>query len=495
MLLAELLTGIEKVVNATGTYQNREVEITGITCDSRAVEPGFLFAALPGLTVDGREFIGEAVAGGAVAILAPEGTVLKDNAQRLSLITDRNPRQCYAKMASAFHGELPECIAAITGTNGKTSVADFTKQIWAGLGLDAGSAGTLGISATIKDSEIEYPGNLTTPDPTDLHKVMAELARKGVDHMAIEASSHGLDQYRLDGFKFQIAAFTNLSRDHLDYHENLSSYFEAKLRLFEDLLMPDGTAILNADVPEFSRIKNLVEKRGCRVISFGRNGADITLNSCALHDQGQRVSITLDGKNTEFDLPLIGDFQVENVLCALGIVMASGIDAREAVKILPTLNGVRGRLEHAGTLPNGAAVYVDFAHTADAIESVLKTMRSHVSGRLIVLFGCGGDRDPGKRIEMGRAASENADVVILSDDNPRSEDPASIRAQALQGCPGALEIGDRATAIARGVSMLEPGDLFVVAGKGHEQGQIIGDKILPFDDVDVVRAAIAEMGS
>jgi UDP-N-acetylmuramoyl-L-alanyl-D-glutamate--2,6-diaminopimelate ligase len=484
------LARADKNVIASTPDQVLQDHITGITCDSRRVKPGFIFAALPGLRVDGRDYMDQAISSGAKAILAPEGTVLGSSSSQVCLITDQNVRQCYARMSSAFQPNQPQWIAAITGTNGKTSVASFARQIWSALGLKAGSIGTLGIQASGGDLEINNPGSLTTPDPADLHETLAELASMGVDHMAIEASSHGLDQYRLDGVKVNIAAFTNLSRDHLDYHGDVASYFQAKSRLFDDLLEADGTAVLNADGDEYLDLKDRVERRGCRVISYGRRGADIMLRGHDTHQTGQRISIVLHGRELHIDMPLIGAFQIENALCALGIIMASGEDPYLAVQVLSSLHGVRGRLELVETLPNGASVYVDFAHTPDALVTMLQALRAHVSGRLIVLFGCGGDRDPGKRVAMGRAAQENSDYVILSDDNPRSEDPAVIRAQAREGCPDSTEIGDRAEAIAYGIELMEAGDLLVVAGKGHEQGQVIGDTIHPFDDANVVRRVI-----
>ncbi len=505
-LITNALTDAGKKEQMISVAPISEHDVSGITCDSRNVVPGYVFAALPGINLDGRDFIAGAIDKGAIAIIAEQGTELKDLASPVALITDENPRQLYAKMAGAFYGAQPDCIAAITGTNGKTSVATFARQLWSGLGLKAGSVGTLGVQASGGGGsdrlDVDVPGSLTTPDPADLHKSIAALTAQAVTHLAMEASSHGLDQYRLDGFKINIAAFTNLTRDHLDYHGDFASYGKSKRRLFEELLEQGGTAVLNADTPEFSDLETLCEKRGCPVMSYGKAGRAIALLERVPHNGGQQVKLNIAGEVLEIDLPLIGAFQVENVLCALGIVMASGAEIHQVIKLLPTLEGVRGRLEHVANLPNsvtgasrtsGASVYVDFAHTADALESMLQTLRPHVRGRLLVLFGCGGDRDPGKRAPMGTAAANNADYVILSDDNPRSEDPASIRAQALVGCPEATEIGDRAAAIAHGISMLQQGDLFVIAGKGHEQGQIIGDEVRPFDDASVARSIIGEI--
>ncbi len=468
-------------------------DITGIACDSRRVEPGFLFAALPGTAADGRAFITDAIAKGASAILAPHGTTPDDLPEpAMPLITDQNPRHRYALMASTFYARQPASVAAITGTNGKTSVATFTRQIWSALGMRAASTGTLGTRATGGGLDLNLGGSLTTPDPADLHRTLAELAGYGIEHLAMEASSHGLDQYRIDGVDVAIAAFTNLSRDHLDYHGDEATYYAAKRRLFSDLLRSDGVAVLNADCTQFDELAAVVRKRGATMIDYGRAATDIRLDEALPVGDGQGLRLCVNGRDVERHLPLIGSFQTANVLCALGIVLASGADLMSALDALETLRGVRGRLQHAGKLPNGASVYVDYAHTPDALVNVLQAVRPHASGRVSVVFGCGGDRDSGKRVEMGRAAAGHADQVFVSDDNPRSEDASAIRAQAMTGCPDALEIGDRAEAIQRAVAALEAGDLLVVAGKGHEQGQIVRGEVLPFDDVDVVQRAIAD---
>lgn len=469
-------------------------EITGITCDSRRIKPGFLFAALPGTEVDGCAYIGEALERGAAAIMAPTGAIASNDIA-VPLIEDSNARRSYAVLASRFHGRQPETIAAVTGTNGKTSVVNFVRQIWCALGHRAASAGTLGTQARGDGLVLDYPGNLTTPDPADLHETLADLAGHGVDHLAIEASSHGLDQYRLDGVRTGLAAFTNLSRDHLDYHGDEATYLAAKRRLFSELLEVDGVAVLNADSAAFDDLAETCHVRGCRVVGFGRAGADVRLLDAESKIDGQQITISVSGRESTIRLPLIGDFQVSNTLCAAGLAIASGDDAQAVIEALGSLKGVRGRLEHAGTLPNGAAVYVDYAHTPDALVTVLRAIRSHVDGQLHVVFGCGGDRDSGKRPEMGRAAANNADRVIVTDDNPRSEDPALIREQAMVGCPKALNIGDRAEAIRTAIANLKTGDLLVVAGKGHEQGQTLGDEVRPFDDVSVVQDAIGEVAT
>lgn len=481
MRLIDLLSGELTQVNQT--LELRETEITGLTADSRAVEPGFLFAALPGSTVDGRKFIDAAIANGAAAVLAPAGTEIEDG--RVALVTSEDARAALAHIAAAFYGGQPDTIAAVTGTNGKTSVAHFTRQIWSLLGHKAVSMGTLGLqlpAGTVRPS-------LTTPDPVTLHADLAGLAREGVSHVVMEASSHGLDQRRLDGVRLRAAAFTNLSRDHLDYHGTLEAYLQAKTRLFSELLPADGTAVLNADIPE---MESLSRAFSGRAITYGRNGEDLELRMTAPAHSGTRISLRAFGQDAEIDLPLAGAFQVYNVLCAAGLAIACGGDIAGVLDCLPRLKGVPGRLEQAGIL-RGGSVYIDYAHTPDALENVLNAMRPHTSGRLIVVFGCGGDRDRGKRPMMGRIATDLADIAIVTDDNPRSEVPDAIRREILAGAPGARDTGDRETAIREAVSLLSDGDVLVIAGKGHETGQIIGDEVRPFDDMRVARTAIEDV--
>lgn len=461
-----------------------ETEITGLTCDSRKVDDGFLFAALPGSKADGRNFMDQAIGRGAVAILAPEGTL---GPQEISLLTSPNPRRTYARMAARFHGRQPASIAAVTGTNGKTSVVSFTRQIWTSLGEKAASMGTLGITAP----GFENPQGLTTPDPADLHQSLATLAGQGVGKLAMEASSHGLDQYRLDGLKVSQAAFTNLSRDHLDYHNSMEDYLSAKLRLFTEVLGPGGVAVLNADdeaYPSFSKAAP------GRIVSYGRQGRDIHLENIGVTADGQKLCLSVFDVSYSLTLPLAGGFQVENALCALGLVLAGGGEVKAAIKALETLQGVPGRLQHVAVHPNGAAIYVDYAHTPGALATVLGAMRPHAAGKLNVVFGCGGDRDAGKRPEMGRVACLLADDVIITDDNPRGEDAGQIRAQALAGCTRAREIGGRAAAIDMAVADLHVGDVLIVAGKGHETGQIIGGKVHPFSDAEEIRRSVRETG-
>ncbi|MFN3232847.1 MAG: UDP-N-acetylmuramoyl-L-alanyl-D-glutamate--2,6-diaminopimelate ligase [Alphaproteobacteria bacterium] len=461
-----------------------QIDIRGLTADSRAVEPGYLFAALPGTQVRGADYIGDALDQGAVAVLAgPDVTV--DPAQAY-LVPDYNPRRRLALMAARFFDAQPDTVVAVTGTNGKSSVVDFVRQIWAQLGHRAGSMGTLGVTA----DGIDPMPSLTTPDPVEVHRRLADLKQAGIDHLALEASSHGLAQHRLDGVQIKAAAFTNLSRDHLDYHATYEDYFLAKLRLFGDLLPPGGAAVLNAETPLFEELVDICWGRGLRILSVGKGG-DLALLSREATPSGQALVIGLGDQVYDVTLPLIGDFQTSNALVAAGLVLMTGGEPNPVMHALSGLSPVRGRLEHVGTHPNGAAVYVDYAHTPDALRTVLTSLRPHTQGRLHLVFGCGGDRDSGKRPQMGAAAVELADRVIVTDDNPRHEDPAEIRRQIMTASPGALEVADRHAAIAKGLAGLQADDLLVIAGKGHEQGQIIGDEVLPFDDAAVVRSALA----
>ena len=462
--------------------------ITGITCDSRQVQPGFVFAALPGSAQDGRAFIPAAIAAGASFILAEPGTILPMGS-KAQVIEHSNPRRALALMAAEFYGRQPAIMAAVTGTNGKTSTAEFTRQIWASLGHRSASIGTLGIIAPHWPNQ----GGLTTPAPEVLHANLAKLADAGVDHACIEASSHGLTQFRLDGVALQAAAFTNLTRDHLDYHGDMASYGQAKHRLFTDLLPATGVAVINADAPAAEPFLNIARTRGLKLLTFGRQGRDIRLNAATANAGGQRLDLTVLGQNVAIDLPLAGTFQAWNVLTALGLVLATGGDQAQALQSLTHLTGVPGRLQKVAQRRNGASIYVDYAHTPDALETVLAALRPHVGGkgRLVCLFGCGGDRDPGKRPQMGAIAQAKADRVIVTDDNPRSEDATLIRRAILAACPAAREIADRAQAIAAAVAELQADDVLVLAGKGHEQGQIVGKTVLPFDDADQARNAVA----
>ena len=477
------------------------IEIAGLTADSRAVRPGYLFAALPGAKTAGTDYIGEAARRGAVGVLAPMGTKLADGLPPLALIEDPQPRRLFAQMAAAFYGAQPDAVAAVTGTSGKSSTVSFARQLWTDLGLSAASLGTLGIES----GPITRYGTLTTADPVELHADLAALSHAGVTRAAMEASSHGLDQYRLDGVKVRAAGFTSFGRDHLDYHPTVDAYFAAKLRLFTEVLLPGGVAVLNADIPEFARLKAAAEKAGHPVISYGKAGRELRIDRRTPTASGQHVTLAIFEREANIEFPLAGKFQLMNALCAVGLVIGSELaDPTDAARApwfarltgaLEKLTGVRGRLEHVATLPNGAAIYVDYAHKPDAVEAVLDALRPHTTGKLVIAFGCGGDRDPGKRPIMGSIAARLADRVIVTDDNPRSENAAKIRQAVLAGAPGATEIGDRAEAIAAGVRSLGAGDILVVAGKGHEQGQIVGNTVRPFDDASVVRAVAAEMQS
>src|SRR5688572_24478564 len=462
------------------------IEIKGLTADSRAVEPGFLFAALPGARSHGRDFIPEALKRGAVAVLAEPGTALPGPEQAV-LVTDPNPRRRLALMAAVFYRAQPRAIAAVTGTSGKTSTADFTRQIWTALGHRSGSLGTLGVIAPGRDEYLP----LTTLDPVALHRRLDALARAGIDHLAIEASSHGLDQYRLDGVRISAAAFTNISHEHLDYHGTMEAYLAAKKRLFAELLPAGAPAVLNADAAEYRELERLLRARGCPVLSFGRSGSALRLERQEAVPAGQELTIRVEGTRHEILFPVPGAFQAMNALAALGLVIAAGGDPARAAPALGELKGVRGRIEHVATHPAGARIYVDYAHKPDALETVLKALRPHVTGRLVVVFGCGGDRDRAKRPLMGAIATRLADRVIVTDDNPRSEDPAAIRQEILRAAPHAAEIGDRGEAIRLAVAELSAGDILIIAGKGHETGQIVGSKTLPFDDAEVARAAVA----
>lgn len=458
-------------------------EYVGLTADSRKVKPSYLFAALPGSQTDGRDYINAALENGAAAILAPVGTKLPATSNAL-LIEEENPRQVFARLAATFYEAQPETIAAVTGTNGKSSVVFFTQQLWQALGKSAAFIGTLG-TGTQKGIT---SGNMTTPDPVTLHETLENLAGEGVTHLAMEASSHGLEQYRLDGVKAAVAGFTSFSRDHLDYHKDMAEYLEAKSGLFARVLGEEGAAVLNADIPEYKALTEICKKRGIRTISYGRQGEILRLLSAKPTPQGQDISLEIEGNTFDLTLPLIGSFQVMNALCAFGLVWANAPrNTNELITALKNLKNAPGRLQHVPTKTGD--VYVDYAHTPDALETVLKAVRPHTNGRLICAFGCGGDRDKGKRSMMGDVAAQLADVVIVTDDNPRSEEPSAIRTEILQGAGKAKElheIAGRRDAIRFAVEQLVNGDVFVLAGKGHEQGQIFADHTEPFDDVTEV---------
>jgi UDP-N-acetylmuramoyl-L-alanyl-D-glutamate--2,6-diaminopimelate ligase len=472
-----------------GEATGAEVEITGLTADSREVAPGYLFAALRGSSADGAKFVPDALARGAVAVLAHEGAGIDLPDDGVRLIADANPRRRLALMAARFHGAQPETIAAVTGTNGKTSVAAFTRQMWKRMGFRAASLGTLGI---IEDGDLQPLPN-TTPDPVMLHAALAGLAGRGIDHLAIEASSHGLDQCRMDGVRIAAAAFTNLTQDHLDYHPDAVAYFAAKARLFDTVMAAGGVAVINADAPQCARLAGICRDRGHRVLTFGTTTGDLRLVEATPDGDRQRIVVEIDGRREAMTFPFAGGFQTANALCAGGLVMALGGSVDDVMEALPALEGVPGRIEYVARHPVGANIYVDYAHTPDALTNVLNALRPHTIGRLVVVFGCGGDRDKDKRPMMGEIAARLADRAIVTDDNPRGEDAAAIRREILAACPAAIEIGDRAAAIRSAVGELEAGDLLVVAGKGHERGQIVAGHVIDFDDADNVRAVVAAL--
>lgn len=465
-------------------------KLKGLTADSRAVKQGYLFAALPGSRTDGRHYIDDAIRAGARVILTSKNPSLHGSSVQsqdytheacdddVKFIFDQNPRKAFAHLAAEFYARQPEHIVAVTGTNGKTSVVTFVEQLWKSAGIKAESLGTL-------------KGGMTTPDPVSLHAHLADFTGAGITHLAMEASSHGLDQFRLDGVTLEAAGFTNLSHDHLDYHGDMGSYLQSKARLFAEVLPEGGVAVLNADVPEFERLNAICAERGIKTISYGRKGHDLKLLSLKPTPQGQDMELGLMGAHKDVHLPLVGEFQAMNALCALGLVLAKDPARKEDYsEALEKLQGAPGRLQRIPSHPKGA-VYVDYAHTPDALENILTALRPHTKGKLACVFGCGGDRDKDKRPVMGAIAASHADRTIVTDDNPRGEVPENIRAQILTGAPGAREIADRREAIKQAVSELETGDVLVIAGKGHEQGQIFADRTEHFDDAEEAGKAIA----
>ena len=458
--------------------------ITGVTADSRVVGPGDVFVAIPGTKADGGRFIADAEAKGAVAALVAQAADVPAGLA-IPVLRVPDPRLALAVLASRIYAGQPATVVAITGTSGKTSVAEFTRQIFAACGRQAASLGTIGV---VSPKATVY-GSLTTPDPVTLHKTLAALATEGTTHLAMEASSHGLDQHRLDGVRIEAAAFTNLGRDHLDYHPTVEDYFAAKMRLFENLLPPDKPAVINRDGAYAAEAEAIARRTGRPVLTVGRSGETIKLVSAEATGFAQRLTLEAAGKKITVELPLVGGYQVENALVAAGLAIATGEDADRVFAALSGLKGVKGRLEIIGRRNGGLGV-VDYAHKPEALAAALDACRPFATGRLICVFGCGGDRDRGKRPIMGRIAVEKSDVVIVTDDNPRTEAAAAIRAEVLSGAKGAKEIGDRAEAIRTAVAMMQPGDVVLVAGKGHETGQIVGDTVLPFSDHDVLAEAL-----
>ena len=462
---------------------NSDSEVTGFAIDHRKVAQGSVFGAFKGAVFNGEDFIGEAVNRGAVAVVARPGAA----ADQVPLLADPEPRQLFASLAAKYYAPFPETVVAVTGTNGKTSTVEMTRQIWRMSGHRSASIGTLGV--TTSDDQVST--GLTTPDIVTFLNNMAGLKRMGISHVAYEASSHGLDQHRAEGIPLAAAAFTNFSRDHLDYHETMDAYFEAKMRLFEGLLEPGKPAVIWTDDPKSDEVVERAAKRGLEVMTVGRKGESIRLVEQKPTALGQTLIVEHGGKSYRISLPLIGAYQAANVLTATGLVLATGGKWDATFSAMQRVAPVRGRLERAVISRGGVPVYIDYAHTPDALEAAIAALRPHVESRLITVFGAGGDRDQGKRPEMGKVAVTLSDVVIVTDDNPRSEDPARIRADIMAGASGATEVSGRREAIAEAIRIAREGDIVLVAGKGHETGQIIGDKVLPFDDVLVARECAA----
>jgi UDP-N-acetylmuramoyl-L-alanyl-D-glutamate--2,6-diaminopimelate ligase len=463
------------------------VEVNGLAVDSRAVKPGDLFFALAGSKIDGSRFIDAAIAAGASAVA---GDRASQGDGRVPFVVTPNPRLALARAAARFYPRQPATIAAVTGTSGKTSVAAFARQIWQRLGHASASIGTIGL---VSPKRTVY-GSLTTPDPIALHRQLDEITSDGVTHLAFEASSHGLDQFRLDGVRVAAGGFTNLSRDHMDYHPDVAHYLGAKLRLFRDLVTPGGAAVISADHDCSEQVIEAARARDLRIIAVGRNadgaGEGIRLVEAAVEGFAQKLSLEHRGRRYTLKLPLVGEFQIENALVAAGLAIGTGSEPAAVLAVLEHLEGAKGRLEQVGE-HNGAPIFVDYAHKPDALAKALQALRPYAKRRLVVIFGAGGDRDAGKRPLMGAIAAENADQVIVTDDNPRSENPEAIRAAILAAAKNATDIGDRADAIRTGISALQQGDVLLIAGKGHETGQIVGDKVLPFSDHEAVAAALA----
>jgi UDP-N-acetylmuramoyl-L-alanyl-D-glutamate--2,6-diaminopimelate ligase len=482
---------LREILSPDAEYDARHaaLDIGAVTADSRAVKNGDMFVAIAGGKADGLRFVDSAIAAGAAAIVAERvpGTPPSEN---VAFVRVANARRALALMAARIYPRQPRIIAAVTGTSGKTSVAAFTRQIWTTLGHRAASIGTIGIVAPDRETY----GSLTTPDPVELHRSIDALAGDGVTHLAIEASSHGLDQNRLDGLHIAAAGFTNITRDHLDYHMNFEAYFSAKLRLFEVLVAPGAAAIVDVDHDHANAVVAAATARGLPIMSVGRNGTGIRLVQSTIDGFAQLLQLDYEGKIFQVRLPLVGEFQIENALVAAGLAIATGGDAATVFAALQHLSGAKGRLERVGA-NRGAQIFVDYAHKPDALAKALDALRPYVTGRLVVVFGAGGDRDRGKRPLMGAIASQKADRVIVTDDNPRSEDAAAIRASIIAAAQGAAEIGDRREAIRSAVADLRSGDVLLIAGKGHETGQIIGDRIIPFSDHEAVATSLKELAA
>jgi UDP-N-acetylmuramoyl-L-alanyl-D-glutamate--2,6-diaminopimelate ligase len=465
-------------------------KFAGLAADSREVRPGFLFAAVPGTKADGGAFVPDAVARGAAAVLGLPEIAAAVEALGIRFIPAENPRAALAVMAAAFYGAQPQTVAAITGTNGKTSIAVFLREIWTALGKRAASLGTIGVVTPAGTRKLNH----TTPGPIELHQLLAELKGEGIEHLALEASSHGLDQYRLDGTAISAVAFTNITRDHMDYHPTFEAYLHCKLRLFRELSRDGAVAVVNTDTDHAGAFIAAAAERGLKLVTVGAGGGGLKLVARKASPAGQTLQIVHAGKTYSVALPLAGAFQASNALVAAGLAIGLGENPAAVFAALEHLRGAPGRLEKVATAKSGAPVYVDYAHTPDALENVLTALRPHTQGKLCVVFGCGGDRDKGKRPLMGAVATRLADTLIVTDDNPRSETAAAIRAEILAACPGAAEIGDRAEAIRSAIAALDAGDVLVIAGKGHESGQIVGDTVHPFSDRDTAIKAAEALG-
>jgi UDP-N-acetylmuramoyl-L-alanyl-D-glutamate--2,6-diaminopimelate ligase len=464
------------------------VEFLGLASDSRDVRPGYLFAALPGSNADGAVFVKDAVTRGAAAVLGKPAIKSQVEALGVRFIGDENPRRALSRQAAQFFKLQPKVIAAVTGTKGKSSVVAFAREIWTALGKSAASLGTVGLVAPNGVTVLKH----TTPDPIEIHRLLAKLKADGIDHLALEASSHGLDQFRLDGVEIAAAAFTNITRDHMDYHGDFEHYLAAKLRLFGELVRPGGIAVINSDAAHAEHFFGAAGERGLRVLTVGESGETIRLLSRTGHGDSQTLKLAHDGRQIDVELPLLGDFQASNALVAAALVIGLGENPASVFAALTQLKGAPGRLQRVAWAACGAPIYIDYAHTPDSLEKVLTAIRPHVAGRLHVVFGCGGDRDKGKRSLMGKAAARLADRVIITDDNPRNEDAGAIRREALAGAPGAREIADRGEAIRTAIASLEKGDILVIAGKGHESGQIVGAEVRPFSDTnEAINAALS----
>ena len=459
--------------------------VHGVTCDSRQVKPGMVFAALPGTVLDGRKYIDSAIKHGAVAIITTEGVEAS-----VPVIASEEPRLAYANLAKTFFPRQPKTLVAMTGTNGKSSTVEFLRQIWVHAGKSAACFGTLGIEAPSGYRPLTH----TTPDALSLHATLDELANEGVTHAAMEASSHGLKQFRLDAVEITAAGFSNLTQDHFDYHPDVEDYFTAKSRLFTELTPADAPVVINTNDEFGHKLVDICEARGQNVMQVGWTGRDIRIDELMPRAASQIMTLVVKGQRHKIELPLAGEFQALNAIAALGLAIVTGVETDVALEGLTKLTGVAGRMERAGQTKDGAPIFVDFAHTEDGLDKLLRSVRPHTMGKIVIVFGCGGDRDPDKRAKMGAIAAKQAEEVIVTDDNPRTEDAATIRKAVLVGCPDATEIGDRAAAIAEGISRLGPQDCLVVAGKGHEQGQIVGDKVIPFSDVDEVQKALKAGG-